>query len=236
MSKYLQAFGAIVALVASVGNASVAQNQARAGAPIQPSPRQMQDERDPLIQWPSGQMDVREMLQALDQASPQQILIGEGVSGRVEYSGRVEHSGQEMRLSQFLDVLCQAAGLTWGYLNRDTIVVLRARPQSTGLVLRRPPGLGIPLPTPRIAPTPRLVPLPRLSPNPRDPFNRIPGPLPDLRMERGNRPDSIPEDAQPGFFNGTPFYIIPLQPELHASQAPLAPEIPSPASPAPAER
>ena len=191
MSKYLHALGALAAASISAAAASVAQVQAPVPALIQPSPRQMQDERDPLISPPLGQMSARQMLRALDQASPQQILIGEGVGE----GARIKFGGQ-MRLSALLDVLCQSSNLTWGHLNRDTIVVLRARPSQLRF------SQSVPLPAPRV--------LPR---NPLDPRN----PAPDLELRR--RPDAVPENARPFNFNGQPYYLIPLRPELHAAPA-----------------
>ena len=194
-SKYLHAVGAIVAAVVSAGAVGIAQVQAPDLVPIQPSPNLGQptvDERDPLVSPPRGWMSARQMLRALDQASPQQILLGEGVPEGARVSFR-----SQMRLSELLDALCRPSGLNWGYLNRDTIVVLRARPAQLRVTQ------SIPLPAPRGGLRNPLAP----------------------GFEFGPRPKSVPENATPRTFNGQPYYVIPLQPEEQAKpDAPKAPE------------
>lgn len=200
-SKYLHAVGAVVAAVFSAGAVGIAQVQAPDLVPIQPSPNQAQptqDERDPLVSPPRGQMSARQMLRALDQASPQRILLGEGVPE----GARVSFRGQ-MRLSEILDALCRPSGLNWGYLNRDTIVVLRARPAPSLSVQ------SIPLPAPLPAPRGGM----------RNPL------VPDPNFDPGPRPKSVPENATPRTFNGQQYYVIPLQPEAQAKpDSPTAPE------------
>lgn len=218
-TKYLPAVGATLAAMTGAAAAQdqapiQVQMQAQIQAQIQVSPQQPNDERDPLIRWSRGQADVRKMLQALDEACPQKILIGEGVGGRVE------HNGRSMRLSEFLDTLSWAANLQWGYLDRDTIVVTRARPGriSAGvdpfLAPRPAPNLIDPrAPRTPLAPRYRITPIPRAPLVPQNPLNPL---NPDPRFEFGKRPDSVPENARPHIFNGQQYYIIPLQPESHA--------------------
>lgn len=228
-TKYLPAVGATLGAtfgttLATLAGAATAQAQepmqAQMQAQIEVSPQQPNDERDPLIRWSRGRADVRKMLQALDEACPQKILIGEGVGGSVE------HTGRTLRLSEFLDTLSWAANLQWGYLDRDTIVVTRARPGriSAGsdpfLAPRPAPNLIDPrAPRTQITPRYRITPIPRAPLAPTNPLNPL---NPDPRFEFGRRPDGVPENARPHVFNGQQYYIIPLQPGAHAEPGPSA--------------
>lgn len=222
--KYLQQATATTAGVLAALSTSAAwaqaqpQSRTQQAPSIRPAPATSPGEgageaRNPFIAWGPESRGLRGVLESVSHVCPQKFLIASDITDEAKVSLGLT---RPTPLFEFLDLLCQSAGLSWGRLDADTIVVMRAH--------RTTPG--VPLPGSNAPRTPRRDPFelrPFLAPfgtephriQPRAPF--IPSqPLPPRLPMTGLQPPSpIPKGSRPFNFNGGRYYAVPLAPAFN---------------------